>query len=412
VVKTNGERLKASLLSMAELGATEAGGVTRLGLTDTDRAARNRFSDWATAAGLKVRVDDLGIVYARLEGTEPTADPILIGSHLDSVPFGGKFDGTLGVMVGLEVARILAESGVCLRRPIEVVDFTSEEAGRFEPAMMASGVLAGRFTPEYVYSRADRDGCTYGAELERIGYKGSPANRVGKIHAYIEVHIEQGPALEAEGLPLGVGEGILGMIWKNVTVTGQPQHAGPSPMRSRRDAMVAAARMISGIRDLALDYPDPVTTTVGRVLPLPGVINQIPGQVIMSVDVRHWSTAGLAELSERAEALMRRIAAEEKVDAQIEQIWRIDPTVFDPRLVDLVESETRRLGYPYCRLTSGAGHDAKYINEIAPTVMLFVRTVGGKSHCETEAVHWDDVVAAADVLLSVVHTLAQEAPLR
>jgi beta-ureidopropionase / N-carbamoyl-L-amino-acid hydrolase len=407
MAQVNGERLKASLLSMAEIGKTAGGGVTRPALTDTDRAARDQLAAWAAETGLQVRIDDLGTLYARLEGIEPDAAPILIGSHLDSVPAGGKFDGALGVLTGLEVVRAVVDAGVRLRRPVEIADFTNEEGVRFEPAMMASGCLAGRFTPEFVYSRSDRDGRTFGAELERIGYKGSPANRPRAFHAYLEVHIEQGPVLEAEGLPLAAVDGILGLVWMNVTVTGQPQHAGPSPMRSRRDPMVAAARMVAGLRDLAMDYPDPVTATVGRLEPVPGVINQIPGQVVMSVDVRHWTTAGLTELSKRAQTLMRAIAAEEGVDVLIDPFWRIDPTAFDPRLVDLVESEIRRLGDPPRRMTSGAGHDAKYMSEIGPTAMLFVRTVGGKSHCETEAVHWPDVTAAAEVLLAVVQKLAE-----
>lgn len=406
MLHTNGERLKASLLEMAAIGATPSGGVTRVALSDADRTGRDLFVSWAKAANLAVRVDDIGNIYARLEGSDSSADPVLIGSHLDSVPGGGRFDGVLGVLTSLEVARTLRDAGLQPRRPVEVVSFTNEEGARFEPAMMSSGVIAGRFTPDYVYGRKDRDGCIFGEELERIGYKGSIDNRPGAIHAYIETHIEQGPVLEAEGLPVGVVQGILGLQWMNVTFSGVQQHAGPSPMRSRRDAMVAAGRAIAGLRDLALEYPDPAVATVGRVKPVPGIVNQIPGQVIMSVDLRQPAVTGQREMSERAQALIQRIAAEEKVEVDIDVTWTMPPVAFRPELVGIIEEQVRALGLPYRRITSGAGHDAQYIHDIAPTAMIFVRTIGGKSHCETEDILWDDAQAAADVLLNSVLQLA------
>jgi N-carbamoyl-L-amino-acid hydrolase len=393
---------------MARIGATPAGGVTRLTLTDADREARELFARWAGEAGLTVRVDDLGTQYARMEGAEPGLAPVLIGSHLDSVPAGGQFDGPLGVLTALEVVRTLRDADALPQRPIEVVNFTNEEGARFEPAMVASGVLAGRYTPETVYALTDAAGLTFEAELDRIGYRGAAANRPGAVHAYLEVHIEQGPVLEGEGLPLAAVEGILGIRWLNATFSGQAQHAGPSPMRLRRDAMVAAARAVVGLRELALEYPDPVVATVGRLRPTPGIVNQIPGQVVMSADVRHWRADGLAEIGARAEALLRRVAAEERVEVEIETIQDIPPTRFDERVVGLLERAAGALGIPCRRLTAGAGHDAKYMAEIAPTAMLFVRTVGGKSHCESEAIEWDDARLAGDVLLRAVWELAEE----
>ncbi|MCL4370335.1 MAG: Zn-dependent hydrolase [Chloroflexi bacterium] len=407
MLHTNGERLKASLLEMGRVGGTPAGGVTRPSLTDTDRQGRDLLASWARSSGLAVRVDDLGNQYLRLEGADPATNPVLIGSHLDTVPLGGKFDGALGVLVGLEVVRTLLDAGIRPRRPIEVVNFSNEEGARFEPAMMSSGVLAGCFTPEYFYSRQDREGKSLGAELERIGYKGSSASRPRSIHAYIEPHIEQGPVLEAEGLALALVEGILGIVWMNVTLTGQPEHAGSSPMRRRRDPLVAAGRIVAGVRDVALEYPDPVVSTVGRLQPFPGVINQISGRVVMSVEMRHPTEPGLSEIAERMERLIRRIAAEERVDAEIEVFWRIAPTVFDQRIVAALEESLRSLGLPYRRMTSGPGHDAKYISEIAPAGMLFVRTVGGRSHCETEGIEWEDAHAAADVVLNAVLRLSE-----
>ncbi len=407
MLRTNGERLKASLLEMGSIGGTPIGGVTRPSLTDEDKQGRDLLASWGRSAGLAVRVDDLGNMYLRLEGTDPSAAPVLIGSHNDSVPKGGKFDGTLGVLTALEAVRTLVDAGIRPSRPIEVVNFTNEEGARFEPAMMSSGVLAGRFTREYFYSRQDRDGKSLGSELERIGYKGSEENRPKAIHAYIEPHIEQGPVLEAEGLPLAVVEGILGIVWMNVTLTGQSEHAGSSPMRRRRDALVAAGRIVAGIRDLALEYQDPVAATTGRLQPLPGITNQIPGQVVMSVDMRHPTTAGLDEIEERARDLIGRIAAEERVDVDVDVFWKIAPTVFDERVLSALEESVKSLGMPYRRMTSGPGHDAKYINEIAPTGMLFVRTIGGRSHCETEDILWEDAQAAADVVLNTALKLSE-----
>jgi N-carbamoyl-L-amino-acid hydrolase len=312
------------------------------------------------------------------------------------------------VLTALEVVRTLRDHGVRPARSVEVVNFTNEEGARFEPAMVASAVLAGRYAPEFVYERRDADGRAFGAELDRIGYRGDRRNRPDSVHAYLELHIEQGPVLEAEGLPVAAVEGILGIRWLNVTLSGQAQHAGPSPMRGRRDAMVAAARIAVALRDLALGYPDPVVATVGRLRTYPGIVNQIPGQVVMSADVRHWTAEGLAEIGRRAEELIGRIAAEERVGVEIELLQDVPPTTFDPRIVALLERQAEARGAPRRRLVAGAGHDAKYMSELAPAAMLFVRTVGGKSHCETEAVHWPDVGIAANVLLDSVLALAEE----
>jgi beta-ureidopropionase / N-carbamoyl-L-amino-acid hydrolase len=407
MLRTNGDRLKSSLLDMAKIGATPGGGVTRTALSDADREGRDLFVSWLKEADLAVRVDDLGNIYGRLEGTDPDAPPVLMGSHLDSVPSGGRFDGVLGVLTPLEIVRTMRDLGIRPRRSVEVVDWTNEEGARFEPAMMCSGVIAGRFTPEYVYGRTDRDGHVFGEELERIGYKGDIANRPKAIHAYFEVHIEQGPVLEAEALPIGVVTGILGLKWMNITLSGVQQHAGPSPMRSRRDAMVTAGRIIAGLRDLALEYPDPAVATVGRIKATPGIINQIPAQVVLSGDVRHWTAEGHEEMGVRAAAMIKRIAAEEKVAADVDVYWTAAPIEFPAKMVDLVESKVRELGVPYRRIVSGAGHDAQYMHEIAPTGMIFVRTIGGKSHCETEDILWEDAQSAADVLLHAVMEVAE-----
>jgi N-carbamoyl-L-amino-acid hydrolase len=405
-LRTDGERLKASLLELARIGATPAGGVTRLSLSDEDKAARDLFANWCRDAGLAVRVDDLGTTYARLEGVDPSLPPLLIGSHLDSVPLGGRFDGPLGVTTGLEVLRTICDAGIRPRRSIELVNFTNEEGVRFEPAMLASGVLAGRFDAAFVHDRRDPDGKRLGDELARIGYLGDSANRPGAIHAYLELHIEQGPVLEAEGLPLAAVDGILGVQWFDVTLTGQAQHAGPSPMKGRRDSMVAASRIVVALRELVLEYGDPAVANVGRLRPYPGVMNQIPGQVNLGANVRHPTLEGLEELGGRTQEMMRRIAAEEGCEVKIDVIWNIAPTHFDRAIVDTIAEEIERLGFSPRRMTAGAGHDAKYIAEIAPAAMVFVRTIGGKSHCESEAIEWEDARLGADVLLRTALRLA------
>jgi len=404
----DGVRLLARVEEMARIGATPAGGVTRLTLTDEDRRARDLFDAWCGAAGLTVRIDDMGTQYARYEGGDPALPPVLVGSHLDSVPLGGRYDGPLGVLTALEVVTALRERGIRPRRAIEVVNFTNEEGVRFEPAMVASAVLAGKYTPAFVHSLRDRAGRTYGEELDRIGYRGAVENRPGAVHAYLELHIEQGPVLEAAGLPIAAVEGIVGIRWCEIVLRGQPQHAGPSPMGTRRDAMVAAARIVVAARDLARSYPDPVVATVGRLTPSPGVINQIPAEVVLSLDVRHWTAEGLAEISDRAQEMARKIAAEEGVEIAIATVQDIPPTHFDRRIVDLFAAEAHARGVPHRRMVASAGHDAAYMNLICPTAMLFVRTVGGRSHCETEAIAGEDAIVAAEILCGAVLRLAEE----
>ncbi len=405
--RTSGERLRASLEEMGKIGGTPAGGVTRLALTDEDKAARDLFAGWAAESGLRIRVDDLGNQYARLEGMDPEAAPVLLGSHLDTVPMGGRFDGAFGVLTALEVARTMAQAGIRTRRAVEVVNFTNEEGVRFDPAVMSSGVIAGKFSRDWVDARRALDGRTFEEELGRIGYRGWEVNRPRAIHAYLEAHIEQGPVLETEGLPLAAVDGILGRERRYVTLTGQPQHAGPSPMRTRRDAMVAAARIITAVRDLALAYPDPVVATVGYIKAEPGVISQIPAKVTIGGDLRHPTADGLNEITARADELVHRIAAEERVQAEIEVTSSTTPVAFDPDMVKLIEESIETVGAPIRRMTSSAGHDSKFIAEIAPAAMLFVRTLGGKSHCETEAVDWHDAHLAAEALLTATLRLAQ-----
>jgi N-carbamoyl-L-amino-acid hydrolase len=382
---------------MASIGATQAGGVTRLALSDEDRQARDLLRRWCQEDGREVVVDDLGNMYC---GRLP-ADAVLCGSHLDSVASGGRFDGVLGVLAGLEVLRTIEEAGVRTAHPVALVNFTNEEGARFEPAMMSSGVLAGAQDFERVYASRDRDGRVFGEELERIGYKGSRDNRLRGFKAYFELHIEQGPVLEAAGIPVGVVTGIQGIQWCEVAFSGQQSHAGATPMEMRRDPLAAAARFASGVRDLARSRPD-TAATIGRLRLRPDVINVIPGRVELGLDLRCPESTRLDDLVAEARSLARRAATEETVEVEFEPFWRSEPTVFDRALVDSVEACAKASAVKSMRLLSGPGHDAKYMADLGPAAMVFVRTVRGRSHCEDEDARWEDCEAAAVVLLRAV----------
>ena len=382
---------------MARIGATQAGGVTRLTLTDEDRQARDLLRHWCDEDGREVRVDDLGNMYCG----RVAEDAVLCGSHLDSVARGGRFDGVLGVLAGLEVLRAIEEAGAQVAHPVALVNFTNEEGARFEPAMMSSGVLAGAQDFDGVYATRDRDGLSFGEELERIGYRGSRDSRLRRFRAYFELHIEQGPVLEAAEIPVGAVIGIQGIQWCEVAFSGQQSHAGATPMEMRRDPLAAAARFASGVRDLARRSPD-TAATIGRLRLLPDVINVIPGRVELGLDLRCPESERLDELLAGARSLAGRLAGEEKVEVEFKPFWRSEPTVFDRALVESVETSAKALGVTTMRLLSGPGHDAKYMADMGPAAMVFVRTVRGRSHCEDEDARWEDCEAAAAVLLRAV----------
>lgn len=399
------ERLLASVDSYATIGATPGGGVTRLALSEEDRAVRERFRADVESAGASVRVDDIGNMVAQRAGREDLP-PIQVGSHLDSVRNGGRFDGALGVLGGLEVLRALNTAGHVTLRPIEVIDWTNEEGVRFEPAMMGSGVAYGVFERDWADDRVDRDGTHFGDALDAIGERGDIANRPKAGAAYLELHIEQGPVMDDAGVAVGIVEGILGITWINVVIEGQADHAGPSPMALRRDALSAAAEIISMVEALAIESGPPVVGTVGRLTPEPGLINVVPGRVEMSVDLRHMENDGLdalvATFTERAEAIAKR----RNVEIAIDRFWTIAPTPFDPRVVAAIADSA---GPDAMRLWSGAGHDAKYAADAGPAGMIFVRSRGGLSHCEEELSEPDDIVAGVATLLQTVLAL-DEAP--
>jgi N-carbamoyl-L-amino-acid hydrolase len=395
------ERMLASLDDYAQIGATPGGGVTRLALSEEDRVVRERFRADVEATGATVRVDDIGNLTARRAGHDDLP-PIQIGSHLDSVRQGGRFDGVLGVLGGLEVMRALESTGHVTRHPIEVIDWTNEEGVRFEPAMMGSGVVYGAFERGWADDRTDRDGIRFGDALDAIGYRGDVANRPQPGDAYLELHIEQGPVMDDAAVAVGVVEGILGITWLNVVIDGQADHAGPSPMALRRDALAAAAEVTLAVEALALESGPPVVGTVGRLAPEPGLINVVPGRVELSVDFRHMDNAGLDALVATFSDQVRAIAARRGVEIAIDRFWSIAPTPFNPRIVAAVAAAT---GPDAVRLWSGAGHDAKYAADAGPAGMIFVRSRGGLSHCEVELSDPDDIVAGVATLLATVLAL-------
>jgi N-carbamoyl-L-amino-acid hydrolase len=402
----NAQRLHESLAELARIGATSGGGVTRLALSDEDRQGRDLLCSWLKDAGLEPKLDDVGNMSAVRPGRE-SAPPILLGSHIDTVVRGGRYDGALGVLGALEVIRTLNDLGLETQQPIGIVNWTNEEGVRFEPAMTCSGVATGRFTAEYVAERTDRAGLRFGDELERIGYRGSSEHRPLPASAYLELHIEQGPVLESQDLPVGIVDGIVGITWNNVTITGQADHAGPSPMHLRRDALTASAEIILGVEAIARNRDETAVATVGRIAALPNVINTIPGQVTFSVDFRHSDPAVLELQVQALRELVDEVAARRSVDATIDRFWTSEPTPFDAHVLGAIRQAAASLDLETGDLWSGAGHDAKYLADVCPSAMIFVRSRGGLSHCEAEYSTPADIEAGVNLLLNTVVNLAK-----
>ena len=406
IPRVNAHRLWQSLEELARIGATPGGGVTRLALSDEDVAARRLLMGWMEQAGLAVRVDDAGNLFGRREGQSPELPPVVVGSHHDSVIQGGRFDGAFGVLAALEAVRTLQDHGIVTRHPVEVVSWTGEEGSRFPPAMLGSGLGTGAFSQEYAYSRTDQQGRRFGEELERTGFRGSSDNRLRAVRAYIEPHIEQGPVLEAEGLQIGVVEGIVGVVWLRGRVWGQADHAGPTPMSMRRDAGLAAARLALAVRDVAWALGPEMVGTVGQMELSPGQINVIPGEARFSVDFRHPDDGVLDRAVEMLRHWARRMEAEEGVRVSVEELWRVGSVRFDPEVVGAVEAAARELGYTSRRMVSYAGHDAQYVARLGPTGMIFIPCQEGKSHTEQERTTPEDVERGANVLLRALMCLA------
>lgn len=396
-LRINADRLWSSLMELARIGATPKGGVKRLTLTEEDRKARDLLARWAREAALDVQIDGIGNIFARRAGTDPARAPVAMGSHLDSQPSGGKFDGAYGVMAGLEVLRTLNDAGVRTYAPIEVVSWTNEEGSRFQPVMMGSGVFSGLFTLEHVRAQKDLEGASVGAELERIGYAG--AAKPHRLGAYFEAHIEQGPVLENEGKTIGVVQGALGQRWYDVTVSGQDAHAGPTPMELRRDALMGASRLVLEVNRIAREFPDYARGTVGFMQVKPNSRNVIPGEVRTSVDFRNAKLETLDAMCEELKRAAGAIEAQCRVAIELRETVHFRPSEFDPRLVAQVRAAAAMLGHSHRDIVSGAGHDAVSIGRVAPAAMVFVPCEGGISHNEIESATPADLAAGCNVLL-------------
>ncbi|MCZ2499279.1 hydantoinase/carbamoylase family amidase [Xylophilus sp. Kf1] len=404
-LRTDSDRLWRSLMDLAEIGATDKGGVCRLALTDLDRQGRDRFVAWCRAEGMSVRVDVIGNIFARRAGTDPDRAAVATGSHIDTQPTGGKFDGNFGVLAGLEVVRTLNAHGIQTAAPIEVIAWTNEEGSRFVPVMMGSGVFAGAFSVDSAHRAVDQDGLSVGAELQRIGYAGAhPAGEVpgGMFAAYFEAHIEQGPVLEAHGVTIGVVPGALGQRWFDVTVTGQEAHAGPTPMALRHDALLAASRMVLLVNRIALEQAPHGRGTVGFMKVLPNSRNTIPGTVKFSVDFRNLDDGGLSAMESALREGCAAVAAEHGASVLIEQVVYFPPCRFAEELVGAVRGAAEHLGLSQMEVVSGAGHDAVYVAGRAPAAMIFVPCKDGISHNEIEFAKQEDLAAGADVLLHAI----------
>ena len=405
----DGARLWASLMELAEIGATQKGGVCRLALSDVDKAGRDLFVRWCEEAGCSVTVDRIGNIFARRPGRDDSLPAVMSGSHLDSQPTGGKFDGAYGVLAALETVRALNDAGVETLRPIEIVSWTNEEGSRFPPAMMGSGVYAGAFGLEETLAETDEDGdATVGAELERIGYAGSAPVGGRPVHAYFEAHIEQGPILEAEEKTIGVVTAIQGIRWFDCRITGMEAHAGPTPMDVRKDALLGASRLVDRINRIALDHGPEGRATVGTFRIHPGSRNVIPGSVELSVDMRHPDAEALAAMAAALQDAVDAVCAEIGLDGSLDEIWYSPPTPFDPTCVDAVRRAAAELSGPYRDITSGAGHDAKYMADIGPAAMVFIPCKDGISHNEIESAEAEHIAAGCDVLLRAIVEKAQE----
>ncbi|WP_053362883.1 Zn-dependent hydrolase [Bacillus sp. FJAT-27251] len=405
-VLINGKRLKETLEKFADFGRTKNNGVTRLSLSEEDRLARNYLRSCCEEMGLEVKVDDMGNMYATLEGTQEK-QPIVIGSHLDSVKKGGRFDGVLGVIAGLEVVRTLMENNIKPRVPVVIANITNEEGARFEPSMMASGVLSGKFEKSAMLQSTDTDGVTFGAALKAIGYEGDEAERLKEAKAFLEIHIEQGPILEHEALTIGVVECVLGMVCYEIEVSGESDHAGTTPMSMRKDALFATNNLITEARTKLNSLENDLVYTMGRLNVHPNIHTVIPNKVVFTLEARHKDPATIKQVEEIILGLTQS-PANEGCEVKATKLWGRDTVWFNEEIVDTVEQATKSLGYSYKRMVSGAGHDAQFIASYIPSAMVFVPSINGKSHDEDELTTWEDCEKGVNVILETVLALQAE----
>ncbi|MER8571784.1 Zn-dependent hydrolase [Mesorhizobium sp. M1338] len=406
-LRINSDRLWDSIMEMAKIGPGIAGGNNRQTVTDEDGEGRHLFKRWCDAAGLEMGVDEMGTMFARREGTDPSLPPVYVGSHLDTQPTGGKYDGVLGVLGGLEVVRSLNDLGIKTKHPIVVTNWTNEEGARFAPAMMASGVFAGVLDQADVYEHTDKQGKKFGEELGRIGWKGTEKVGDRKIHAFFELHIEQGPILEDEGIDIGVVTHGQGLKWLQVTLTGKEAHTGSTPMPKRRNAGLGMARVIELVHEIAMDYQPDAVGAVGHMEVYPNSRNIIAGRTVFTIDIRSPEKEVLDAMDGRIREGIDTICEALDIQYKIEQVGHFDPVTFDAGCVKAIRDAAERLGYSHRNIVSGAGHDACWINRVAPTAMVMCPCVDGLSHNEAEEITKEWASAGADVLFHAVVETAE-----
>ena len=406
-IRINSARLWDSLEEMALIGPGVAGGCNRQTLTDADGEGRHLFQRWCEAAGMTMGVDTMGNMFATRPGTDPAALPVYMGSHLDTQPTGGKYDGVLGVLGALEVVRSMNDLGIKTKHPVVVTNWTNEEGARFAPAMLASGVFAGIHTEDYAKGRRDMDGKVFGEELKRIGWEGTEKVGARKMHAMLELHIEQGPILEAEGRDIGVVTHGQGLWWLEITLTGKDAHTGSTPMRMRVNAGLGMARITERVHQIAMSHQPNAVGAVGQVKVFPNSRNVIPGKVVFTVDIRSPEQAKLDTMKAEVMRAAHAVAAELGLGCAIEEVGHFDPVTFDAGLVKIVRQSAENLGLSHMDIVSGAGHDACWVNRVAPTVMIMCPCVDGLSHNEAENISPEWAAAGTDVLLHAVLDVAE-----
>lgn len=406
-LKINGDRLWNSLMEMAKIGPGVAGGNNRQTVTDEDGEGRHLFQSWCTAAGMTMGLDQMGNMFAHRAGADANALPVYVGSHLDTQPTGGKYDGVLGVLSGLEIIRTLNDLNIQTKHPIVVTNFTNEEGTRYAPALLSSGVFVGIHTQEWAYEREDANGLKFGAELERIGWKGDEEVGARKMHAFFELHIEQGPILEAEAMEVGVVTHGQGLSWTQVTITGRESHTGSTPMPMRKNAGLGMARVLELVDEIAWSHKPHAVGAAGHIDVYPNSRNVIPGKVVFTIDFRSPELAIIEDMNARLRRGAQKICDEMGLEVTFEKVGGFDPVEFDAGCVSAVRNAAERLGYSHRDLISGAGHDACLINRVAPTAMVMCPCVDGLSHNEAEEISKDWAVAGTDVLLHAVLETAE-----
>ena len=406
-LKINGDRLWKSIMEIAKIGPGVAGGNNRQTLTDEDAEARDLFKKWCTDSNLSMGIDKMGNMFACREGTDPSALPVYVGSHLDTQPTGGKYDGVLGVLGGLELIRSLDDMGIKTKHPIVIVNFTNEEGTRFAPPMMASGVFAGVHTLDWAYAKEDADGKKFGDELKRIGWIGDEEVGNRKMKAFFELHIEQGPILEAEGKDIGVVSRGQGLNWLQVTLTGRESHTGSTPMPMRKNAGLGMAKITNLVHEIAMSHQPDAVGAVGQCNVYPNSRNIIPGKVVFTIDFRSPSFDTQDDMEKRLYEGAKSICKDLDLELEIEKVGHFDPVTFDKECVSKIRGAAERLGYSHRDIISGAGHDACWINKVAPTAMVMCPCVDGLSHNEAEEISQDWAVAGSNVLFHAVLETAE-----